>query len=196
MHLRRRPQRTVSAVDAAVLSTAVGLTPLGCPFVPLASSRIPAGASPRSIDVVDTNDDGRLDIVTANTESDDIVVRYATMRDFDDSASFWVGVTPCGPVADLDGDGREDVATANALPGDITVLRGNAGGTFGAFGWESRIEAGLAPINAVAADVDGDAVLDLVVANSLSNDVSVLLGNGDATFRTYARTPVGPGRAG
>ena len=133
--------------------------------------------------------------MTANTESDDIVVRYATGRgDFDDSASFWVGVTPLSAlVADLDGDGREDVATANALPGDITVLRGNADGTFGAFGWESRIEAGLAPINAVAADVDGDAVLDLVVANSLSNDVSVLLGNGDATFRTYARTPVGLG---
>jgi hypothetical protein len=188
----------VSAVDAAaVLSAAVGLdVALDCPFCPcLASARIFAGTSPRSIAVVDTNDDGRLDIVTANTESDDVVVRYATGRGrFDDFASFWVGETPLSAlIADLDGDGTEDVATANALPGDITVLRGNADGSFGSFGWESRIEAGLAPINSAAVDVDGDSVLDLVVANSLSHDVSVLLGNGDATFRTYARLPVGLG---
>jgi glucose/arabinose dehydrogenase len=42
---------------------------------------------------------------------------------------------------------------------------------------------GTNPHGLVAADVNGDGVRDLVSANAGSNNVSVLLGNGDATFR-------------
>jgi hypothetical protein len=54
-------------------------------------------------------------------------------------------------------------------------------------------DAGSNPSAVVTADFNGDGHLDLATANSSSNDVSVLLGNGDGTFRTaqnYATSDV------
>src|SRR5438309_8080109 len=42
---------------------------------------------------------------------------------------------------------------------------------------------GTAPVAGKAADFNGDGKLDLAVLNSGSNDVSILLGNGDGTFQ-------------
>src|SRR5216110_3356533 len=42
--------------------------------------------------------------------------------------------------------------------------------------------AGTSPRSLAAGDFNGDGVPDLAVANGLSNNVSVLLGNGDGTF--------------
>src|SRR5579864_6198422 len=41
---------------------------------------------------------------------------------------------------------------------------------------------GTSPLSVVAADVNGDGKLDVIVANSVSGTVGVLLGNGDGTF--------------
>jgi hypothetical protein len=56
---------------------------------------------------------------------------------------------------------------------------------------------GSAPISVAAADFDGDGTADLVVANALDDDVSVLLGLGDGTFGPQIRFPAGdePGSA-
>jgi hypothetical protein len=40
-------------------------------------------------------------------------------------------------------------------------------------------------------DFNGDGSYDLAVANSSTDNVSILLGNGDGTFRTYGSVPVG-----
>ena len=42
---------------------------------------------------------------------------------------------------------------------------------------------GNAPFSVVVADFNGDGRPDLAVANAAHNTVSVLLGNGDGTFR-------------
>ena len=47
----------------------------------------------------------------------------------------------------------------------------------------------------MAGDFTGDGRTDLAVANYKSNDVSVLLGNGDGTFQNQVRDPVGYGPA-
>jgi hypothetical protein len=47
----------------------------------------------------------------------------------------------------------------------------------------SHFRAGIGPRAAAIGDVDGDGRLDAVIANGGSNDVSVLLGRGDGTFR-------------
>ena len=47
----------------------------------------------------------------------------------------------------------------------------------------------------VAGDFNGDGRTDLAVANYGSNDVSVLLGNGDGTFQDQVRYAAGPGQS-
>ena len=51
------------------------------------------------------------------------------------------------------------------------------------------------PFSVAIGDVNGDGRPDLVTANSGSDDVSVLLGNGDGTFRPQARFAAGRGPA-
>jgi hypothetical protein len=53
--------------------------------------------------------------------------------------------------------------------------------------------AGYDPLSVAVGDFNGDGVPDLVVANRAYNNVSVLLGNGDGTFRAAASYAVGSG---
>jgi FG-GAP-like repeat/Cep192 domain 4/HYDIN/CFA65/VesB-like, Ig-like domain/Abnormal spindle-like microcephaly-assoc'd, ASPM-SPD-2-Hydin len=58
----------------------------------------------------------------------------------------------------------------------------------------SAMSAASGPLSVAAADFNRDGKLDLAVANELSNSVSILLGNGDGTFRTHVdyATDLGP----
>ena len=51
--------------------------------------------------------------------------------------------------------------------------------------------AGDRPNSVAVADLDGDADLDLVTSNSVSDAVNVLLGNGDGTFEAPRSFEVG-----
>ena len=55
----------------------------------------------------------------------------------------------------------------------------------------SPVPIGTAPLAEVVADLNRDGKPDLVVANSVSNTVSVLLGNGDGTFQAAQNYAVG-----
>jgi uncharacterized protein (TIGR03437 family) len=52
-------------------------------------------------------------------------------------------------------------------------------------------DAGATPSFVLAADFNGDGKADLAAANTDSNDVSILLGRGDGTFRNPVSYPVG-----
>ncbi len=52
-------------------------------------------------------------------------------------------------------------------------------------------KVGDGPRSIAIEDLNGDGRLDLAVANSISNDVSVLLGYGDGTFAAESRFPAG-----
>jgi len=54
-----------------------------------------------------------------------------------------------------------------------------------------RFSTGLNPASVAVGDFNQDGNRDLAVANSGSNNVSVLLGNGDGTFQTAVNFPVG-----
>src|SRR5271156_125077 len=100
-------------------------------------------------------------------------------------------------VADLNGDGKPDIVVTNyyelsggGTPGPIGVLLGNGDGTFRAV---VTYESGGGPNYAVVvADVNGDGKPDIIVSScaaipidcgSANGVVSVLLGNGDGTFK-------------
>jgi hypothetical protein len=111
-------------------------------------------------------------------------VSFIARRDF--------GTGTIGPVSvavgDFNGDGVQDMAVANEgsdeffLNGSVSVFLGNGDGTFQA---AVNFRAGTGPASVAVGDFNGDGVQDLAVANEgpFSNNVSVLLGNGDGTFQ-------------
>jgi hypothetical protein len=146
--------------------------------------RFGAGGFPVSVAVADLNGDGAPDIVTANLGSNDVSVLLGNGDGtFTLLQRFAAGDFPSSvAVADLNGDGKLDIVTANTGSDDVSVLLGNGDGTFQnehAF----NVDFGSAPFFVTVADLNGDGIPDLAVANFSSSDVSVHLGNGDGTFQ-------------
>ncbi len=91
-------------------------------------------------------------------------------------------------VGDLNGDGHTDVAlTVHDNPGYVAVLRGNAQGGFPSP--PVRYPVNSLPHGLRLADVNHDGKLDAIVAHSGVSKLSVLLGNGDATFQPKVDFP-------
>ncbi|HOX42160.1 MAG TPA: VCBS repeat-containing protein [Myxococcota bacterium] len=103
-------------------------------------------------------------------------------------------------AADLDGDRIPDLATADTAAGTVSVLLGlgaDARGT-GAFAVPVAYDLGGEPRALAAADVNADAILDLLVVDQAGDQVVVLLGDGDdgrpnGSFSVAQRYPVGDG---
>ncbi|MBW2691437.1 MAG: VCBS repeat-containing protein [Deltaproteobacteria bacterium] len=153
-----------------------------------------AGDGPVSVAVAKFDDDDFPDLVTANRDSDNVSVLLGNGDGtFQTPAFFTAGDAPVSvAVADLDEDDLLDLATANRDSNNVSVLLGNGDGTFQAAAF---YPTGIAPVS-IAIDVLFDEFQvevpgpffpetfpDLVTANRDSNDVSVLLSNGDGSFR-------------
>jgi hypothetical protein len=93
-------------------------------------------------------------------------------------------------TGDFNGDGVMDLAVANGAGGKgISVLLGNGDGTFrAAVNYDS---GGTFPRSIAVADINGDGVADLAVANADGQNVTVLLGNGDGTFALWTQAASG-----
>jgi hypothetical protein len=96
-------------------------------------------------------------------------------------------------AADLTGAGKLDLVTADsglfASAGrDVSVFLGHGDGTFLA---PRSFLAGVKPFALAVDDFNGDGIPDLAVVNRDSNasNVTVLLGNGDGTFRSVTSVP-------
>jgi hypothetical protein len=102
-------------------------------------------------------------------------------------------------VADVNRDGSPDLLTANSFGDTVSIFLGRGDGSFG----KARdFAVGTAPASIAAADLNGDGTTDIVTTNgglaegdseaiAGSDDLSVLLGRGDGSFRTHVDYPAG-----
>jgi Bacterial Ig-like domain (group 3)/FG-GAP-like repeat len=86
-------------------------------------------------------------------------------------------------AGDFNGDGILDLAMVNTTANAITLFTGNGDGTFTASSAPVS-DAGAGATSMVAADFNGDGLLDLAVVNSDSPNVTILLANGNGSFTT------------
>jgi hypothetical protein len=146
----------------------------------------------------DFNGDHQLDLVATIPDK---VGRVAVALGhgngtFDSPVDYSVGVYPqFVTVGDFNGDGTVDLAVAWCPKtfmaiGSVSVLLGNSDGTFQSpRNFPSAADLGASAI--LAADLNGDGKSDLLVMNGAANDVSVLYGNGNATFKKAQNWTVG-----
>jgi VCBS repeat protein len=143
--------------------------------------------SPYAVAVGDANNDGHLDVATADTnvsnESISLLLGDGT-GELGAAVLLPVGAagkhTPQGIVlADVTGDGNADIVTANLYSSDLSLLVGD--GT-GAFAPAVSLPTDLGPVVVAAEDVNGDGHIDLVTANQTAQSASVLLGDGAGGF--------------
>jgi hypothetical protein len=147
--------------------------------------------------VADFNRDGIPDLLSSDFYSNTATLLLGNGDGtFQSAYSYAIGNKPNAvAVADLNGDGSPDVISANNLSpssinntnGNITVVLGNGDGT---------LRAGRAYLTGdqthgnnaaalVSADFNRDGIPDIVTSNfGTSDDLSVLLGNGDGTFKS------------
>jgi uncharacterized protein (TIGR03437 family) len=175
----------------------------------VAAGPLEPSTAAQTFEASDLNGDGNNDFVTVNFNPPGVVVELgrSTGR-YESPVRYNTDPTPEALLlADFNGDGRDDLAVAAAglLPqnsGGVAILLGNANGTLAP---AVSYKAGVAPTSLTTGDFNGDGRLDLAVANRGSagfpgvpnntGDVSVLLGNGDATFQPAVPYAAGQGPA-
>src|ERR1700719_3934201 len=125
-----------------------------------------------------------------------LCVPAAAQTYFYEYGNFATGNNPSGFItADFNRDGKTDLAVINYTDNTVSILLGKPDGTFGP---QTVYATGNNPVALVAGDFNADGKLDLAIVNNLNaNDpngvgsVSILLGNGDGTFRSHVDYPAG-----
>lgn len=170
------------------------------------------GVQADKLQVADLNGDGKLDLIVANfcgtsacTGNGSVGVLLGNGNGtFQAAVSYDTGGLNTSDIvlADFNGDGKLDAALmnecadSNCNSGTVALLLGNGDGTFKS---STIIPLGTYfPVALTAADFNGDGKMDLAgvslcADSTCSGDgvVSVLLGNGDGTFRAAASYDAG-----
>lgn len=153
--------------------------------------------TPQSVATGDFNGDGIADLAVVNAGSILIFLGNGDGTFKAGSASLPTGMSPITvAVGDFNSDGISDLAVVNSCGnsypcnnanGTVMIFLGKGDGTFTQFSVTPTV--GSNPTGLVVADFNRDGILDLAVANygaDVTNAVTVLLGNGDGTFKTPA----------
>ncbi len=139
---------------------------------------------PVFVTLSDVDDDGLLDVVTANNSYDAVSIYLnvgGTLSSLPVVLSNDINYAESAALGDVNGDGLTDIVASmgGANMAGLWLGTGN-----GAFIWSSNYElyTDEYPTAISLGDFNDDDYLDIVTANGGTDDVTVLLGNGDATF--------------
>ena len=138
--------------------------------------------NPMSVAVGDFDADSNLDLAVLNNTSATVSILLGDgLGSFGTAANFPAGTGPRSITVgnfNFNADSNLDLAVANEGSNKVSVLLGDGFGSF-SFSTATNFSVGLQPISVAVGDFDADSDLDLAVANSVSNNVSILLNNSD-----------------
>lgn len=170
-------------------------------FVPAVD--YPAGANAQAVVSADFNNDGRLDLATANVGDNSLSVLLGDGQGgFTAASHLSVGSIPVSvAVGDIDSDGNLDLVSANAGSYDLSILRGNGDGTFQA---ATSAYIGASPTSVAVGDFNDDGLMDLAAVSNqhygyyyyyygYQSFANVLLGDGAGGFSGFSTTSLGYG---
>lgn len=145
------------------------------------------------LSIGDFNGDGKVDVVAQRLDTDEDMIALAGNGDGTFGAAGFVTSTFHTFFAlsgDIDGDGKRDVVVAcdNETSGgdqnQILVIRGNGDLTFD---WQHAavIPASAGARDGTIADLDGDGLKEIVIANHEAQSLTLLRNTGALTFATW-----------
>ena len=146
------------------------------------------GSQPLFLCAADFNKDGNIDLVTANSNSNDVSVLLGTGTGTFGSASLYTTPgTPFGVcAADFNGDGFIDLATANNSSSNVTVLLGTGTGSFGA---ATTVASSSQPYAICSGDFNLDGKIDLAYTDDAGSGNTYTLFNTTTSTLTAAFSP-------
>ncbi len=165
-------------------------------FAPHATAPTPgAGTDPTGLAAGDFDGDGIVDIAVTNNSAGDVSILLGVGDGTFVPATQVAGGALSGPIAIVAGhfdpavDSNLDLAVAESGANQVRILLGD--GT-GAFPTSQIVGAGTTPVSLAAGSLNPmqDSYADLAVANQGSDDVSVLLAQGDGTFAAASASPI------
>jgi Domain of unknown function (DUF4347)/FG-GAP-like repeat len=159
-------------------------------FVDPTTPEVSVGKTPYDVTLGDVNRDGHLDMITANGNSNNVLVQLGNgTGDFTGDTTVSVGNGPQDVIlGDVNGDGRLDFLTANYFSNTVSVRLGDG---VGGFIGNTDVTIIGNPYSIALGDLNGDGKLDFLTANSTSQTVSVRLGDGMGGFTGNTDISVG-----